>query len=131
MNLSLSNHCPLLYGAGSLKSQRHWEAPPHNFLVSSLKGCNETTRNSMMVSVRCLHAEVGVERRYLIAYDRISRAKRARTDATSSMVTEVQSGFRYTQRSVSSASRSVDLGIGRILSQVSPSYYANLIVKPY
>lgn len=48
----------------------------------------------------------------------MSRAKRARVDATNSMATEAQSALRYVQRSVSSASRNVDIGIGNILSQV-------------
>lgn len=62
---SLSSHSRLLCEAGSLRSRRQSGAPPHTFLASLLKGCNETTRSSMMVSVWCLRVGTSIQQRSL------------------------------------------------------------------
>lgn len=55
----------------------------------------------------------------LLANEGMSRAKKARIEATDSMVTETQSGYRYTQRGLSTTSRNAELMTGQILSEVS------------
>ncbi|KAH9951942.1 P-loop containing nucleoside triphosphate hydrolase protein [Amylocystis lapponica] len=51
------------------------------------------------------------------AFDRASRAKRARIEATDAMATEAQSGYRYIQRGVASTSRNVEAASNRVLSE--------------
>ncbi|KAI0831405.1 kinesin-domain-containing protein [Trametes gibbosa] len=51
------------------------------------------------------------------AFDGERRAKKARTEATSNLVVEAQSGYRYMQRGISSVSRAIDSTSTRVLSE--------------
>ncbi|CDO71222.1 hypothetical protein BN946_scf184863.g18 [Trametes cinnabarina] len=56
---------------------------------------------------------------YNKAFEREHRAKRARTEATDSLATEVQSGYRYMQRSISGTSRTIESTTTRVLTETS------------
>ncbi|KAL6309249.1 P-loop containing nucleoside triphosphate hydrolase protein [Sparassis latifolia] len=53
------------------------------------------------------------------AFERVSRAKRARIEATDTMATEVHSVYRYVQRGMASTSRNIEAASGRIMSESS------------
>ncbi|OSX65083.1 hypothetical protein POSPLADRAFT_1133699 [Postia placenta MAD-698-R-SB12] len=53
------------------------------------------------------------------AFERVSRAKRARIEATDAMAAETQSGYRYVNRGVASTSRNIETSSTRILSDSS------------
>ncbi|KAH9946029.1 kinesin-domain-containing protein [Epithele typhae] len=53
------------------------------------------------------------------AFEREHRVKRARMEATDGLVTEAQSGYRYMQRGIASASRSIEGSTSRILSETA------------
>lgn len=54
-----------------------------------------------------------------LAFERVSRAKRARIEATDAMAAETQSGYRYVNRGVASTSRNIETSSTRILSDSS------------
>ncbi|KAJ3559108.1 hypothetical protein NM688_g534 [Phlebia brevispora] len=56
---------------------------------------------------------------YAEANEGMSRAKRARIEATDTMVADSQSGYRYMQRGISTTSRNAELMTGQILSETS------------
>jgi hypothetical protein len=60
---------------------------------------------------------------YLTAFDRHSRAKRARVEATNSMAVEAQSEYRYLQRGIASISRTIETVAGRVMSEVSCVFF--------
>ncbi|KAI0636868.1 kinesin-domain-containing protein [Trametes polyzona] len=53
------------------------------------------------------------------AFDREHRVKRARIEATDSLVAEAQSGYRYMQRGISSTSRTIESTTTRVLAETS------------
>ncbi|KAI0362221.1 kinesin-domain-containing protein [Trametes cingulata] len=53
------------------------------------------------------------------AFEREHRAKRARMEATDGLAAEAQSGYRYMQRGIASASRAIESTTTRVLSEVS------------
>ncbi|KDQ60800.1 hypothetical protein JAAARDRAFT_204605 [Jaapia argillacea MUCL 33604] len=52
-------------------------------------------------------------------FDQLTRAKRARMEATNSMASEVQSGYRSLQRGIASTTRNVDAMAGRVVSETT------------
>ncbi|KAI0374999.1 kinesin-domain-containing protein [Pilatotrama ljubarskyi] len=53
------------------------------------------------------------------AFDREHRVKRARMEATDGLAAEAQSGYRYMQRGIASASRAIESTTTRVLSDIS------------
>ncbi|KAH9842625.1 kinesin motor domain-containing protein [Rhodofomes roseus] len=53
------------------------------------------------------------------AFDRVSRAKRARIEATDSLAADAQSTYRYVQRGISSTSRNIEASTSRIAGESS------------
>jgi len=56
------------------------------------------------------------------AFDRHSRSKRARIEATNSMATDVQSEYRHVQESIASTSKNIESFAGRVTSEVGHSH---------
>lgn len=52
-------------------------------------------------------------------FERVARAKRARIEATETLTTEAQSGYRHVQRSIASSSRNVEGFTKQVLSESS------------
>ena len=53
------------------------------------------------------------------AFDRVSRAKRARVEATDALAADTQSTYRYVQRGVSSTSRNIEASTSRVVGESS------------
>lgn len=51
------------------------------------------------------------------AFDRVSRAKRARVEATDALAADTQSTYRYIQRGISSTSRNVEASTTRVVGE--------------
>ncbi|KAI0093923.1 P-loop containing nucleoside triphosphate hydrolase protein [Irpex rosettiformis] len=56
---------------------------------------------------------------YTEAYDNLQRTKRARMDAMDSMTADTQAGYRYMERGISSSTRSTEVVMGKISSEVN------------
>jgi len=56
-------------------------------------------------------------------FDRHNRSKRARIEATNSMVTDVQSEYRHIQRGIASTSRNIEGFAGQVASEVGNSKF--------
>ena len=53
------------------------------------------------------------------AFDRVSRAKRARVEATDALAVDTQSTYRYVQRGISSTSRNIEASTSRVVGESS------------
>ncbi|KZT67731.1 kinesin-domain-containing protein [Daedalea quercina L-15889] len=53
------------------------------------------------------------------AFDRVSRAKRARVEATDALAAEAQSTYRYVQRGIASTSRNIEASTSKVVGESS------------
>ena len=81
-------------------------------------GCSRTARPSQNVRPSLLGMALTCSPDVSLAYDNMSRAKRARIDATDSMAADVQASYRSMQRGVASTSRNLETTTGQVLSEV-------------